>query len=202
VSPRHSAERAQRTRAEIIDAAALAASVTGLDGLTIGRLAGELRLSKAGVVGPFGSKEALQLAVLERAVEVFREQVWRPVAHLPAGRERLLALCERWFSYLERCPFPGGCLVTTASVEWDARGGALRDAAAIAQARWLAALGADAEVAVRAGELPAETDPDQVAFEIMGIGLSLNQSIQLLADPEAGGHARAALRRLVGDPAP
>jgi len=176
------------------------ASVVGLDGLTIGRLAADLRLSKAGVVGPFGSKEALQLAVLDRAVEVFRERVWAPVAGLPAGRARLEAACEAWFAYLERCPLPGGCLVNTAAIEWDARGGALRDAAATAQMRWLAALSADAEVAVRAGELPAQIDPDQLAFEIMGIGLSLNQSIQLLKDPAAGDRARAALRRLLPDP--
>lgn len=176
------------------------ASITGLEGLTIGRLAAELRLSKAGVVGPFGSKEALQLAVLDRAVELFRELVWTPVADLPPGRERLLATCEAWFRYLERCPLPGGCLVTTASVEWDARGGAVRDAVAAVQARWLRVLGAEAEVAVRAGELPADCDPDQLAFEIMGIGLSLNQAVQLFADPGAGDRARAAVRRLLAGP--
>ena len=173
------------------------ASITGLEGLTIGRLAAELHLSKAGVVGPFGSKEALQLAVLDRAVELFRELVWAPVADLPAGRERLLAACEAWFRYLERCPLPGGCLVTTASVEWDARDGAVREAVAAVQARWLRVLGAEAEVAVRAGELASDRDPDQLAFEIMGIGLALNQAVQLFGDPGAGDRARTAVRRLL-----
>ncbi len=197
MTPRATADDAARTRSRIVRRAVDRASIEGLGGLSFGQLAKDLRLSKAGVAGPFGSKETLQLAVLERAIEVFREQVWEPAADMPAGRARLAAVCENWVGYLERCPFPGGCVITTASVEWDARSGPVHDAVVAAQARWLAALGADADVAIRTGELRASTDARQLAFELNGVGMSLNQAIQLFGDAEAPSRARRALDRLL-----
>jgi AcrR family transcriptional regulator len=195
MSPRSTAEQAERTRDEIVRRASELASIGGLEALSFGQLAKEVQLSKAGVAGAFGSKEALQLSILGRAVEVFREQVWDPAAGVPAGRARLLALCDNWFRYLERCPFPGGCLITTASVEWDARSGPIREAVVAAQRRWLKVLSAEAEVAIRARELPRRLDPDQVAFEIAGIGWSLNQAIQLFGDASGPDRARRAVER-------
>jgi AcrR family transcriptional regulator len=197
MSPRHNAADAERTRATIVEGAVKRASVDGFDGLTIGQLASELGLSKAGVLGPFGSKEALQLAVLRRGAELFRESVWDPVESLPAGRGRLIATALRWMDYLGSCPLPGGCLITTAMVEWDARPGAVRDAVVRVQRRWLDALRADAHVAIRAGELPPTLDPDQVAFEINGIAMSLNMSIQLFDEASALTRARDAIERLL-----
>src|SRR4051794_18209470 len=107
--PRRSVADTERTRAAILDRSVALASVEGLDGLTIGRLAGEVGMSKAGVLGHFGTKEDLQLEALERALEIFRAEVWDHVAELPPGRARLLALCDRWLSYLARDVFPGGC---------------------------------------------------------------------------------------------
>jgi AcrR family transcriptional regulator len=176
------------------------ASTDGLEGLTIGSLAGDLGLSKAGVIGPFGSKEALQLATLERAGQVFTNAVWRPVERLPAGRERLVAVCESWVRYLSACPLPGGCFVAMASTEWDGRGGPVREAVATMQRRWLRCLSADAEVAVRAGELPQDTDPTQLAFECNGLAMGLNQAVQLFADPGAPDRARRAFARLLAGP--
>lgn len=199
MSPRSTAEQAERTRAEIVRRASELASIDGLEALSFGQLAKEVELSKAGVAGAFGSKEALQLSILHRAVEVFREQVWDPAAAVPAGRARLLALCENWFRYLERCPFPGGCLMTTASVEWDARSGPIREAVVAAQRRWLKVLSADAEVAIRARELPRRLDPGQVAFELAGIAWSLNQAIQLLGDASAPDRARRAVERTLSE---
>ena len=177
------------------------ASIEGLEGMTIGRLAGALGLSKAGVIGPFGSKQALQLAVLGEAVRVFTEEVWVPVAGLPAGRARLRAVSEHWIAYLSDCPLPGGCFITTASTEWDAREGPVRDAVAVAQRRWLDTLRADAEVAVRAGELPDTTDPTELAFALNGIAMSLNQAIQLFNDDAAPDRARRTMARLLAPPA-
>lgn len=201
MSPRHNAVDAERTRAAIVEGAVKRASIDGLEGLTIGRLASELGLSKAGIVGPFGSKEALQLAVLRRGAELFREAVWDPVAALPAGRARLMAACLRWMDYLGSCPLPGGCLITTAMVEWDARPGAVRDAVARIQRRWLDALSAEADVAIRAGELSPALNPEQLAFEINGIAMSLNMSIQLFGDASALTRARDAIERLLAAPA-
>jgi AcrR family transcriptional regulator len=198
VSPRSSDAVARETREAIVEQALLVASVEGFDGVTIGGLAGELGLSKAGVVGPFGSKQALQLAAFKRGIEQFVELVWVPVATLPAGLPRLQGICEQWIRYHERRTLPGGCVVTTASVEFDSRDGALRDAVADAQRRWLATLAADAEVAVRAGELPADTDPDELALLINGLAMSLNQALLLFDDADAPGRARRAVARLLG----
>ncbi len=197
VSPRSSAADAALTRAAIVDHGVARASIEGLEGLTIGTLADELGLSKAGVVGPFGSKESLQLAVLQRATEIFKEDVWDPAADLPAGRKRLAAVCENWISHLTRRVFPGGCFVTTAATEWDAREGPIHDAVAAAQGRWLATLRADAEVAVRAGELPRDTDPAQLAFELNGVAMCLNQMLVLFDDKRAPARARRAVKRLL-----
>ena len=200
MSPRHSAEDALQTRTAIVEHGTRQASIEGLEGMTIGRLAGALGLSKAGVIGPFGSKRALQLAVLGEAVRVFTEDVWTPVAGLPAGRARLSAVCERWIAYLTDCPLPGGCFITTASTEWDAREGPVRDAVAAAQRRWLDTLRADAEVAVRAGELSNDTDPTELAFALNGIAMSLNQAIQLFDDDAAPDRARRSIARLLASP--
>jgi AcrR family transcriptional regulator len=191
---------ARQTRETIVDTALCVASVEGFEGVTIGRLAGQLGLSKAGVVGPFGSKQELQLAAFQRGVDQFVRLVWEPAATLPAGLARLHGVCEHWIRYHEGRTLPGGCLITTASVEFDARDGVLRDAVATAQRRWLATLAADAEVAVRAGELPADTDPEQLAFLINGLAMSLNQAILLFGDPDAPARAREAVRRLLGPP--
>jgi len=202
VSPRNSAEGAAATRTAIVSRALARASVEGLEGMTIGHLAADLGMSKAGVVGPFGSKQALQLAVFGHAMDGFAAQVWAPAAGLAPGRDRLVAVCERWIDYLAGPPFPGGCLMTTSATEWDARDGPVRDAVLAAQGRWLAVLEADAETAVRAGELPADTDAAQVAFELSGVALSLNQAIQLLRDPDAAARARRAVARILTPPAP
>lgn len=110
--------------------------VEGLAGLTRGGLAEELGIRKAGVVGRFGSKDVLQLASLERANQRFREQVWDPIAAVPAGPQRLVAACEQWIAYLECRPLPGGCFMTMVATEWNVRGGRLRDRVVACCWRW------------------------------------------------------------------
>jgi AcrR family transcriptional regulator len=198
VSPRATAADAARTRAAILDRAVLRASVEGFEAVSIGTLATDLGMSKAGVIGPFGTKTELQLATLDRGAELFRREVWDPAAELPAGRVRLRAVIARWHAYLALCPLPGGCLMTTAMVEWDTRPGPVRDAVAAFQRRWLRTLAADGDVAIRAGELPAEPGPEQLAFELNGISLSLNLALRLWEDPAASDRARAAAERLLG----
>lgn len=200
VSPRSTAEEAAETRGAIMSRAMVRASTEGLEGLTLGHLADDLGLSKAGVVGPFGSKQALQLAVLQLAIVGFTDAVWKPVATLRAGRERLVAACDRWIDHLADPPLPGGCFITTVATEWDGREGPVRDAVVVAQGRWLRVLHADAEVAVRARELPGDVDPAQVAFELNGIAMSLNQAVQLFHDADAPARARLAAARVLAPP--
>src|SRR5687767_10858762 len=195
--PRRSAAAVADTRAEVLDVAVRRASVDGLEGLTIGRLAGELEMSKSGLHGLFGSKEELQVATFEKAVESFTREVWLPVADREPGLPRLLALLDRWLGYHRRRVLPGGCFVTTATIEFDARPGPLRDAVAEARRRMHAALAADVRIAVDAGDLPAGTDPADTAFALYALASAASQAIQL-DERGASARARRAMRRVLG----
>ena len=198
MSPRRSAAAARETRGEIVARAVAVASTDGLEGLTIGRLAGDLSMSKAGVIGHFGSKEQLQLAALEEAIAIFTREVWQPVAELPAGRERLLAISEAWIAHLQGGVFPGGCFLTAASMEFDGRGGPVRDRVVVALNLWRSVIEHDVRTAVAAGELAAEVEPAQVAFEWNALAVGLNQALQLFGDDTAPPRARRAMRRSLG----
>ncbi|MEO3874472.1 TetR/AcrR family transcriptional regulator [Nonomuraea sp. B12E4] len=201
MSPRRSVAEARGTRSAILDRSVAIASAEGLEGLTIGRLATELGMSKAGVIGHFGSKEALQLAALDRAGEIFRTEVWVPVVTITPGLTRLRALCETWISYLERAVFPGGCFFVAAAHEFDGRPGPVRDAVESRFDAWLGRLRKEAGRAVEAGDLPAGTDPGQLVFELMGLLMALNHTLQLHHDPRAADHARHGVQtRLGGHP--
>ncbi|GAA4201971.1 TetR/AcrR family transcriptional regulator [Actinocatenispora rupis] len=193
MSPRNSAAEAERTRARIVRAAVDDASRLGLEGLTIGVLAQRLGMSKAGLVGPFGSREALLRAALDEAGAVFRAAVIEPLADVPAGRKRLARLISAWVRYLADCPFPGGCFFTAASTELDGRPGALRDhlRATITASRHRLA----DEIAAAQAETPGpHRPPDEVATTLIGLAMAANQEIQLLADPSAAARAEAAMR--------
>jgi AcrR family transcriptional regulator len=186
------------SRSETLDAAVRVASIVGLEGLTIGRLADELQMSKSGLVGRFGSKQQLQLAALETAADVFRRTVYEPAAAEQPGLRRLRAVCEAWIGYLGACPFPGGCFLTTASVEFDARSGPVHDAVSSTMRRWVEVLAREAQMAVERGELTAGTDPDDVAFTINALAIGANCAYQLDRDPRTLDRARRAMERCLG----
>jgi AcrR family transcriptional regulator len=193
--PRRAAADVATTREAVLSAAVRNASIEGLEGLTIGRLAGELEMSKSGLFGLFGSKQDLQLATLQAAFDHFLAEVWRPVASKPAGRERLLALCDRWLRYHERERMPGGCFLTTATIEFDARPGAVRDAVIAGMNGWLALLRNEVATAVQAGELPTGTDPADVAFELNALASAASSGFQLSRDKSVFARARRLMRR-------
>jgi AcrR family transcriptional regulator len=197
-APRRSAAAVAETKAAVTDVAVDRASIEGLEGLTIGALAEEARMRKSSLFSLFGSKEDLQLATLEAAVESFRHEVWGQVADLEPGLPRLLALCDAWLAYHEREVMPGGCFLTTATVEFDARPGALRDAVAETMDRWLRLLAREAELAIEAGDLPSETDPADVAFELNALAAAASYGFQLWRDPELIERARRSMRRALG----
>ena len=186
------------TSAEVTQAAVDRASVDGLEGLTIGGLADEVEMRKSSVFSLFGSKEELQLAALEAAVEQFREEVWDPVADERPGLRRLLALCDSWLDYHRREVMPGGCFLTTATIEYDARPGPLRDATAETMKQWLGVLEREAATAIEAGELPADTDPADVAFELNALAAAASYGFQLWRDPEVFARARRSMHRVLG----
>jgi AcrR family transcriptional regulator len=182
------------TRSEVTQAAVERASVEGLEGLTIGRLADEARMRKSSVFSLFGSKQELQLAALEGAVEQFTDEVWAPVAGERPGLPRLLALCDRWLAYHERGAMPGGCFLTTATVEYDARPGPLRDAVARTMKRWFGVLEQEVATAIEAGDLPADTNARDVAFQLNALAAAASYGFQLSRDPEVFAVARRSMR--------
>jgi AcrR family transcriptional regulator len=201
--PRRAAAAVAETRAAVTRAAVDRASVEGLEGLTIGGLADETEMRKSSVFSLFGSKEELQLATLQAAVDQFTEEVWGRVADKQPGRERLLALCDSWLSYHRREVLPGGCFLTTASIEYDARPGPLRDAVRETMDRWLGVLGREVKVAVEGGELPADTRPADVAFQLNAMAAAASYGFKLSRDPEVFQRARRSMRRLLSErPAP
>ena|SRR5947209_7557973 len=195
--PRRSNVEAAKTRAAIVDRAVHTASIEGLDGVTIGRLAGDLGMSKAGVIGHFGSKTDLQREALHRAWAIFAGEVWEPARKRAGGLPRLLSICDHWVGHLTNSPFPGGCFMCTVSTEWDAREGELRDEVREGWRLWQSTLRHEARRAIDQGELPPEADADQIAFDLMAIAMGLNQSIQLLQDRRAPSRARQAIRRVL-----
>jgi AcrR family transcriptional regulator len=193
VSPRRSVTDTRRTRSAIVARAVTVASVEGLEGLTIGRLAADLGMSKSGLLGHFGTKEALQLAVVDAAAEIFAREVSGPTDGIPHGMARLRAMCDSWVSYFERRVFPGGCFFIMAASEFDDRDGPVRDAVAGLVSVWENDLRRQIRVALAAGDLPARTDPDQLVFELNGIAMSLNLALQLRRDATAPARARRAI---------
>jgi AcrR family transcriptional regulator len=195
MSPRSSVQEAARTRVRIVDAAVARASALGLEGITVRELAADLGMSKSGVLAPFASRGQLLETTFDSAIATFRAVVIEPVLTIPPGRARLLAMLDRWVDYLVDCPFPGGCFLTTASVELDNRAGPLRERTAATVARWLAFLTDEAHAARPDESREAARD---LASTLNGIAMSANQEIQLLGDPDAGRRARRAMRAAVG----
>jgi AcrR family transcriptional regulator len=178
------------TREAILDRAVDLASAKGLEGLTIGRLASEMGLSKSGLFGHFGSKEELQLATVEAASRRFIREVIEPAATEEEGRERLRALCDHYIAHLEDPVFSGGCFWCAASAEFDGRPGPVRDAVRGAVAAWVGELERHARIA-------GVDDPGQLAFELQALAQGANSTFQLFGDLEAFGRARAAMERLL-----
>jgi hypothetical protein len=124
--------------------------------------------------------------------------VWERAEDKPAGLRRLNAICDNWIDHVAHSPFPGGCFMCTVATEWDAREGELHDEIRDSWRLWLRVLAREAAAARDQGELPADTDPQQVAFEVNAIAMALNQSLQLFEDKRAPARARAAVRRILG----
>ena len=193
-SPRR--PRGVKTRRAILRKAVNLASLEGLEGLTIGKLASTLRISKSGLFAHFGSKEDLQCAVVDEARDIFVESVVRPAFKF-RGLARLRALCENWLSYGEARVFPGGCFFSAASLEFDDRPGRVRDRIVELMKKWLGNLEQATRDAQSAGEIGKEVDARQLAFEIQALAMGANWSSRLFRDRDAFCAATAAIMRRI-----
>jgi AcrR family transcriptional regulator len=183
-----------RSRARVVEQAAQLATIEGIEGISIGRLADATGIAKSSVYALFGSKEELQLATINAARDSFIVEVVGPALDsTEPGRHRLLALCEGYLSYVERRVFPGGCFFVSASAEVGGRSGRVHDEVARIQQQWRDVLGREASAAVDRGELPVDTDPQQLAFEL-GVILAGTNIVSVLHDDLAViGRARSAV---------
>jgi AcrR family transcriptional regulator len=189
-TPRRRRSDGERSRHTILHTAARLATVEGLDGISIGRLAEASGISKGGLYAHFGSKEELQLATIATAGEIFDEHVVSKSLQAPPGA-RLTALTDAFLDYLERRVFPGGCFFASAAVEFGARPCRVKEALAEFQRGW-------AELLERliAEERPG-ADAAQLAFEVNGMLLAANAGYQFSGDPAVIERARRGIERLL-----
>ena len=193
--PKRTRAPGDRNRARIVERAAELATLEGLDGLSIGRLAEATGVAKSSVHALFGSKEELQLATISAARDSFVTEVVGPaLATAEPGRARLMALCEGYLHYVERRVFPGGCFFVAVSAEVGARPGRVHDEVARVQGQWRDLLLAEARSAHEQGELRDDRDPAQLAFEL-GVILAGTNIVTVLHDDDGAiARARAAVR--------
>jgi AcrR family transcriptional regulator len=189
--------KGDETREVILDRAVRLASQAGLSGLSIGKLAEDLEMSKSGLFAHFQSKETLQLQVLGRASHLFVQAVVRPALAAPRGEPRLSALFERWLAWTKTSSLPGGCLFVAAAAELDDRPGPVRDRLVSLQRDWLDLIANVARTGVAAGDLLEDLDADQFAHDLYGVMLGYHHAARLLRDPRAEDRARAGFDRLV-----
>ena len=193
--PERQIPRGERTRQEILRTAVDLASAEGLEGLTIGRLARELKMSKSGLFAHFGSKEELQLAALDVARAIFVTEVVEPAAVAERGLARLQAMLEAWLSYVERSVFRGGCFFFAVSAEMDDRPGPVRDLVAELTKAWLDALEDEIRQAQALGQLHPRSDAALLAFQVHAFAQEANWTFRLHGDEHAFDRARAAARQ-------
>lgn len=186
-------ERGNQTRRLVLRRTMDIASVEGLEGLSLGRIANELELSKSGVFALFGSKEELQLATVRAAGAVFARRVVLPAEELPPGIGRLARLCEGKLAYSRDRDFPGGCFFSAVSAEFAARSGPVRDAVAAAHRDWRDHVRRTVEDARAAGDLAPGTDAAQLAFELRALLDAANLDSVLQGEDDGYDHARAAV---------
>jgi AcrR family transcriptional regulator len=157
-------------------------------------------MSKSGLFAHFGSREDLLLAVLEHGQREFTDVVLKPALAKPRGAPRLRAMFSNWLAWTESAELPGGCPMIGGATEFDDKPGPVRDLLANGQRAWIEALKRAAQQAIDEGQLPAKTDPEQLAFEMFGIALVVHHHRRLLGYPKARARALAALERLLASP--
>ena len=197
-APRQPRADGERTRGAILRAAASLATVDGLEGLSIGNLAAATGISKSGLYAHFGSKQELQLATVDEAERILQAEVVQPALAARPGLAQLAAVCEAYFSYVERSVFPGGCFFAAAALEMGTRPGPVKKRVAALQAGFAALVRQFAVTAIEQHELPAREDPDRLAFELHGIMLAADINFVLHDDPTVLNLARQIVRQRLG----
>ena len=186
--------KGEETRQAILSRAFELANVIGVSGLTIGRLAEATGLSKSGLFAHFGSKEALDVAVVEEASRQFVQEVMVPALRKPRGEPRVRALFDRWLAWGHR---DGGCFFVGATAELDDRPGPPRDALARSLKDWIDALATAAQIAITEGHFRSDLDAKQFAFELYGVMLATHTFGRFLRDRTSTNRAHDTFERML-----
>jgi AcrR family transcriptional regulator len=187
----------KRSHGAILDEAARLATVEGIDGLSIARLADAVGMSKSGLFAHFRSKEELQLATIEVASALFAKEVTDPADAAPSAWERLGRLVDGYLTYLEVETFPGGCFFASALAEMDMQPGPVRDRLVAFLGDWLARIETAVRDAQAQGAIDPAEDAAQITFEIEAALLLANAQYVVLRTPEPIERARRAIARLL-----
>ena len=191
--------KGEDTRSAVLGSALSLATQVGLDGLTIGKLAEHVGMSKSGLFAHFSSKENLQIAILDEATARFVALVVAPALRKPRGEPRVRALLDNWVTWSKQDFMPGGCIFVVAGVELDDRPGPARDRFVASQKDWLATLAHAAKIAVEEKHFRKDLDTEQVAHELYSIAYGYH-FLRRIGDPaRAERRARAAIDRILTD---
>ena len=188
--------KGRQTRATILDAALALASHMGLEGLSIGALAEVTQMSKSGVFAHFGSREELQISVVRQYHQKFSEEVFEPAMAVQRGLPRLRALFDHWFKRVS-IEIDAGCIYISGAVEFDDRPGPVREALLSMVQTWQNALERAIRMAIAEGHLRADTDPQQMLFEVHGLILALHHDARFLRRAGADARARAGFENVL-----
>jgi AcrR family transcriptional regulator len=187
----------ERSRNAILREAGQLATVEGINGLSIGRLAEAVGMSKSGLFAHFGSKEDLQVATIETARGVFSEQVLEPALALPTGLERLRALGENFLRYVEGGLYPGGCFFASVAAEMAMRPGPVRDGAVQVLDEFSRQMAKAVHDAQAEGSIDHSEDAEQLAFELNSYLSLANGQYAITQDPAQIDRARRSLKRRI-----
>lgn len=149
--------RGDRTRRTAARAAAAIATTHGLDSITVGSLAQATGLSKSGILTVFGTREAIQIAAVAEARQIYIDTVITPAWDRQPGQPRLRALLDCWVAYQRAHVFPGGCFIVASTAEYGRRAGPVADAVRALKREWLDLLESELTAA-------GATDPPRDAF--------------------------------------
>lgn len=190
--------RGDRTRRQIAERVAEAASQVGLTAVSLDQIARELGISKSGVAAAFGTKQDLQIAAVHAAGDIFTEHVVVPALAKRRGRPRLRALIDSWLTYVETRVFPGGCFMGSVLPEFDSRPGPVRDEIDAMKTAWLDLITAEVAHMKESGELDDPLPADAIAFEIAAVLAAANVERNMSGRPTALTQARKVLRTRLG----
>jgi len=200
--PRSRRSDGERSRSAILREAARLATVEGIEGLSISRLAEAVGMSKSGLFAHFRSKQELQLATIETAGALFTEQVVEPASLAPTGLERLRQLAENFLRHVEDNVFPGGCFFASVAAEMDTHPGPVRDLAVQLTEDWLHQVETAVRDAQVEGDVDSSEDASQLAFELDAYLLLANAQFVISQEPAPIERARRAVQRRLTAAAP